>query len=88
MLEGIIDIIKTAFSGGMITAVGALIVFFLKKGQFESWGIAVGKALSKFASAKFGKAAWEKLEDTITVSFVSFAKGLKEGADADDEGNT
>lgn len=83
-MDFIIDIFKFVAGGSFITIAGAIIVAFLKKGEFEKWGRNVGKALSKFASARFGKKSWEKIEDVITISFVSFAKGIKEGADEDD----
>lgn len=84
-MDFIVDIFKLVAGGSFITIAGAIMVAFLKKGEFEKWGRGAGKALSKFASARFGKKTWEKIEDVITISFVSFAKGIKEGADLDDE---
>ena len=81
------DILKYALEtviGLAVTGITAFVVSYLKKGGFKNWGITCGKALSKFAGAKIGANRWEKMEDVITVSIVSFATGFKEGADYDD----
>jgi hypothetical protein len=52
--------------------------------MFEGWGIVVGKFLSKIGCAQIGKSNWEKVEDVLTVSVLSFAQGIKKGADWDD----
>ena len=61
----------------------AWLISLIKNNNFKNWGITVGKLLSKFGS-KAGKKSWEKLEDSIIIAFISFATGLKEGADWDD----
>ena len=83
-MDYVLEIIKLFTGGSILISVAGIAVAMLKRGQFEGWGYKVGRALSKFASAKIGKSTWEKIEDVITVSFVSFAKGIKEGADSDD----
>ncbi len=79
------DTILNVIIGFAITGGVTLLFSVIKGGKFESWGVVVGKALSKLGRARIGKAAWEKMEDVIIMSFVSFAKGLKDGADWDDE---
>ena len=69
-----------------VSAVGSILMAFIKKGQFENWGKAVGRFLSKIGNAKLGRNKWEKIEDTITLAILSFAKGVKIGADEDDNG--
>ena len=82
--------LKDLLTGAGGVAIASVIVMFIaswvKKGQFENWGITIGSALSKLGNAKLGKAVWEKLEDSITVAFVTFAQGIKKGADLDDNG--
>lgn len=70
-----------------ISIITSILTAFIKKGKFENWGYTVGKSLSKFAGSKMGAKKWEKIEDVITLSILSFAKGIKQGADRDDEGN-
>ena len=78
------EIIITTVITLLLTAGTSLVVSLIKKGQFESWGIAVGKLLSKIGDLRFGRSKWEKIEDALLISFVSFAQGVKKGADMDD----
>lgn len=85
MMDSILNWLLGIGGGFAITAIAGLIATYIKKGDFKKWGVACGKALSKFADAKIGSGRWEKLEDAITIALVSFATGVKEGADYDDE---
>lgn len=67
-----------------LTLIAGALISYIKKGDLKNWGIVVGKAISTFADAKIGKGRWEKLEDALTVGLVTFAIGVKEGADYDD----
>ena len=78
------EVIITTVVTLLLTAGTSFIVSLIKKGQFESWGIAVGKALSKIGDLRFGRSKWEKIEDALMIAVVSFAQGLKKGADLDD----
>lgn len=69
-----------------VSVIGTFLLSFIKKGQFETWGKVVGRALSKLGNTQMGRAKWEKIEDTITLAILSFAKGVKLGADEDDDG--
>lgn len=80
----LLDTVITALIPLVIGGIASIVASYVKKGQLHDWGFAAGKSLSKFCDAKFGKARWEKLEDSITIAFVSFAMGLKDGADYDD----
>lgn len=53
---------------------------------FYKWGFSAGKKLSAKGKSWVG-GSWENFENNLTGSFVSFAQGLKEGADSDDENN-
>lgn len=75
--------------GGIVALIGfviSVVTAWIKKGQFEDWGKTAGRALSKIGNARMGKVNWEKVEDVITLSILSFAKGVKIGADEDDDG--
>ena len=78
------DTIITMLLGLAIPAGMTFLFAMVKKGQFENWGISIGKWSSKFGRTRLGKVAWEKMEDLIFMSIVSFAQGLKKGADMDD----
>jgi len=84
------DLIKDILIQGGLTAALALAVSLLtawiKKGQFETWGKTVGRFLSTMGNARLGREKWEKIEDVVTLSILSFAKGVKVGADEDDNG--
>lgn len=69
-----------------ISFVSSFIMAIIKKGQFETWGRIVGRLLSKVGNQQLGRNKWEKLEDVITLAILSFAKGVKLGADEDDDG--
>lgn len=51
--------------------------------KFHGWGFALGKKASEKGKALIGD-SWDKLENNLTGSFLSFAEGFKEGADSDD----
>ena len=70
----------------LISALSSFLLAWVKKGQFEDWGKKVGRMLSSLGNTKLGKDRWEKIEDTFTLSILSFAKGVKLGADEDDDG--
>lgn len=78
------DIIITFVTTLAMTAGLSFMVSLIKKGQFENWGIKVGKLLSRLGDAKLGRNKWEKIEDALLIAFVSFAQGVKKGADLDD----
>jgi len=78
------EIIITTVVTLLLTTGTSFIVSLIKKGQFETWGIACGKALSKIGDLKLGRSKWEKVEDALMIAIVSFAQGLKKGADLDD----
>lgn len=81
---------ETLVQGGIMMLVFfviSVITAWVKKGQFEGWGKIVGRWLSKVGNVKLGKTAWEKIEDVLTLSILSFAKGVKLGADEDDNKN-
>lgn len=82
------DAIKDMLIGTGATIVLGIVISLLttwiKKGQFHKWGYSVGVLLDKFGMAKFGKLNWEKFEDVITTAVLSFAQGIKDGADWDD----
>jgi hypothetical protein len=85
-MEAVKDIL---IQGSMVALIGfltSILIAWVKKGQFESWGIKLGRWLSMLGNTKLGKDKWEKVEDVITLSILSFAKGLKIGADEDDNG--
>ena len=69
-----------------ISVVSSIGLAYVKKGKFENWGKTVGRFLSKLGNTQMGKDKWEKIEDIITLSILSFAKGVKLGADEDDDG--
>ena len=52
--------LKDLLTGAGGVAIASVIVMFIaswvKKGQFENWGITIGSALSKLGNAKLGKA--------------------------------
>lgn len=83
-----IDVIKDLLiSGGLIAVLSilsGLLSTWIKKGQFENWGKITGRYISKLGNTKLGKEKWERIEDVITLAILSFAKGLKIGADSDD----
>ena len=71
-----------AFVVGII--VPLLFTYFLPNAKANEYGKALGAKMSAFGSAKLGKDSYEKLENNITGTFVSFALGFQEGADSDD----
>ncbi len=85
-MEAVKDILIQGGIVALIVFVVSVLTAWVKKGQFENWGKTVGKWLSKIGNLKMGKEKWEKIEDVITLSILSFAKGLKIGADEDDDG--
>ena len=70
-----------AFLAG--TIIPLLFISFLPNKKFHDWGVGIGQKLSA-AGNKFAGANWESFENNITGSFMSFSKGLEEGADSDD----
>ena len=85
VLNSLKDFLISSAGTYVITLFVGVILSYLKKGDFKSWGVNIGKLISKFANVKIGKERWEAMEDALTVSFVSFAVGIKEGADYDDD---
>lgn len=79
------DILVQLLGGTVTTVLIGILISLVKKGQFNSWGKIAGRFLSKLGNARLGKTVWEKFEDVITISLVSFTQGLKEGADEDDK---
>lgn len=76
-------------SGGVLIflSIGtSILAAWIKKGQIQTWGETIGKWISKFGNLEFGKSKWEKIEDVVTLAILSFAKGIKIGADSDDDG--
>jgi hypothetical protein len=74
-------------SGGitlLATIITTFVVTAIKQGKIENWGVSVGKFLDKIGRQKMGTEKWEKIEDVITTAFISFAHGIKKGADWDD----
>ena len=71
----------------LLSIISSLLLTWIKKGQFEKWGIKVGKLLSYLGNKELGKEQWEKIEDILTLAILSFAKGIKIGADNDDRIN-
>ena len=67
-----------------VTGLILLAKVWLDGGQFHSWGELFGKWLSKMGRIRMGKTKWEQLEDAITESILTFAEGVKKGADCDD----
>lgn len=84
-MDWLLDFFKGAGVTFIIGIVTFLFTSIIKKGQFENWGIVVGKGLSKFGNSRLGKTVWEKLEDIILVALITFVHGLKKGADSDDK---
>jgi hypothetical protein len=66
--------------------VGTLVPFvfmsLLPNSKFHAWGVSTGKKLSA-AGTKIVGGNWENLENNLTGSFISFAKGVEEGANED-----
>lgn len=83
------DVLKDVLVGVGTTAiigiVTTLIATMVKAGQFHTYGYTVGKWISKFGSARLGKTTWEKIEDLFSTVVISFAMGVKDGADWDDQ---
>lgn len=71
---------------GFVVGVLVPVIFmsFLPNTKFKKWGITVGTKASLKGSKLLGKENWEKLENNLTGSFLSFAQGFAEGADLDD----
>lgn len=71
---------------GFVVGVLAPVIFmsFLPNKKFKAWGTVVGKKASLKGSKLIGKENWEKLENNLTGSVLSFAQGFVEGADLDD----
>lgn len=67
-----------------VVGTGLPLIFasFLPNSKFYNWGVSVGKKMSAAGRKISG---WEGIENNLTGSFLSFAQGLKEGADEDDE---
>ncbi len=78
------DILITIATTLVMTIGLSFVISLIKKGQFEKWGIIAGKLLSKTGDFRFGRSKWEKIEDALLIAFVSFAQGVKKGADLDD----
>lgn len=78
------DIAITGVAGLILTSVLGIVVGWIKKGKLESFGQKCGSAVSKFARTKLGAKFWERIEDVITLSILSFVKGFKLGSDMDD----
>ena len=57
---------------------------FVPNTKFHAWGVSIGQKLSA-AGNKVAGVSWEKLENNLTGSFISFAQGVEEGADEDDQ---
>ena len=72
------------FGGSIMSIVAIVLGTILSSKKAKKYGERIGKLLTRFARLKMGKKVWEKLEDKITSFFVEFAKGLKTGADSDD----
>jgi len=83
-MEIVWNVLSSLFGGIGITALVGLLFALIKKGQFEKWGIKIGETMSAFGRTQLGKKTWEKIEDPVFMSIVSFAQGLKKGADMDD----
>jgi len=83
------DVLKDVLVGVGTTAiigiVTSLIATMVKAGQFHTYGFAVGKWLSNIGTTRLGKATWEKIEDLFSTTILSFAMGVKDGADWDDQ---
>lgn len=85
MIESIKNFFISSGATLLITALITILITFIKKGNFESYGIYVGKFLDKVGRSQFGTTNWEKIEDVITVAIISFSHGIKKGADWNDE---
>jgi len=83
-MDTILDILSGVGLSALIGIVASLMTTWLKKGQFYNYGVAVGKWVSKIGSLRLGKETWEKIEDIFSTTFLSFADGVKDGADWDD----
>ena len=57
---------------------------FVPNSKLSSWGITLGKWLSKFGRSKLGE-SWEAQENKFTDAIVVFAEGIRKGADMDDK---
>lgn len=88
VLNGVLGALKdlaiAGVAGVILTSVLGIVVSWLKKGKMEAFGNKCGAAVSGFARSKFGAKFWERIEDVITLSILSFVKGFKLGSDMDD----
>lgn len=57
---------------------------FLPNEKLYNWGFKYGSKWSKWMNKKLGRLNWEGIENNITGSVISFAQGIKDGADSDD----
>lgn len=70
---------------GFIVGILLPLIFgsILPNSKFFEWGFKAGKKSSSKGRQILG-ANWEKIENNLTGSFLSFAQGFKDGADVDD----
>ena len=68
--------------------VGSILPFVLASVLPNKWfktlGVKAGRDLSRMGRRLIGPDSYEKFENTLTGSLVSFAQGVAEGADEDD----
>lgn len=57
---------------------------FLPNQKFYGWGKMYGRKVSRFMNKKLKALNWEAVENNFTGSLVSFAQGIQDGADSDD----
>lgn len=69
-------------------AVGTILPFilatFVPNTWFKNLGVKAGRDLSRAGRKLVGKDAFEKIENNFTGSLLSFAQGVVQGADEDD----
>jgi hypothetical protein len=81
---GVKDFAIVSVAGVAITSILGLVVGWIKKGRLEEMGRKCGAVISGFARARIGAKYWERFEDVVTLSILSFVKGFKLGSDMDD----
>ena len=91
MIEALVLTIKAAMLSGLgKAALGSVIITavftVLDDKHLFYWGWNIGAVISKIGSTRVGKSAWERIETKSINAFGALFEGIRDGANADDEG--